>query len=342
MGDGFVASWYDTRDGHAEIYARVLNGNGVPRGPELRLTNGTDDAYEGDVAAVAGRIVVAWYEKPTSGSSRAKLGLWTADGTPQWTILLGDPDRNGRNALVRVRGSELFCAWIEDAGGENAEIWAAWYNVDGKTTSAPQRLAIAGKTTWNLNAVLNREGEAIVVFDARVSTDNDELFMVVVAKNRVEEPIRLTADDGVPSKYPDVAIGQDGIALTWFDERDGNTEIYLLVGRLEDLHEGVEFRARRVTHTSGASIGAYVAWNGKRFGLAWCDDTEGQQEIYYQSFSEQGVVEAEPRRLTFTPTASSIPAIEPRGDGFALAWNEYAPPSPGGSPDSEIHFTTVP
>ena len=42
----------------------------------------------------------------------------------------------------------------------------------------------------------------------------------------------------------------------------------------------VDRRARRVTDTKGESIGAYVAWNHNRIGLAWCDNTPGQQEVY--------------------------------------------------------------
>ena len=30
-------------------------------------------------------------------------------------------------------------------------------------------------------------------------------------------PVRLTDDDGVASKYPDLAFGPDAAAITWFD-----------------------------------------------------------------------------------------------------------------------------
>jgi hypothetical protein len=343
-GNGFVAAWYDTRNGHAEIYARALAGDGAPRGPEIRLTTGADAAYEADVAALENHFAVAWYERAASGELRARLGLWSVDGRSMWTVPLGNPVRNSRNVLVRAGTGELFCAWIEDDRGENAEVWAGWFDSNGRAASPSLRLAPAGKTTWNLNAELDRNGEAIVVFDATAGTRSDELFLIRVSRDRVSEVRQLTADDGVPSKYPDVAIGHDRIALTWYDERDGNTEVYLSATRWEDLAENIDTHTRRVTNTPGASIGAYVAWNGRHFGLAWCDDTEGQQEIYYQPFSEFGVAEAEPRRLTFNPTASSIPAIEGRGEGFALAWNEFAQSTSGNPADekSEIYFTTIP
>src|SRR5262245_715460 len=66
----------------------------------------------------------------------------------------------------------------------------------------------------------------------------------------------------------------------WFDERDGNREVYLFVGSERELSGGVDNRALQVTSTPGESIGAYVAWNARRhrFGLVWCDSTEGQHD----------------------------------------------------------------
>src|SRR5690606_30547671 len=91
---------------------------------------------------------------------------------------------------------------------------------------------------------------------------------------------RISTDDGFASKYPDLALGEHGAALTWFDERDGNREIYLTVGALEALRGGAEARAQRITTTPGRSIGAYLDWNGSRIGLAWSDDSSGSYEIY--------------------------------------------------------------
>ncbi len=93
--------------------------------------------------------------------------------------------------------------------------------------------------------------------------------------------MRLTDDDGVASKYPDLAFGPDAAAVTWFDERDGNEEVYLAVAPFPQLRNRFEANARRVTPTVGASIGAYVAWNGGRVGLVWSDDTEGEAEVYF-------------------------------------------------------------
>jgi hypothetical protein len=343
LADGFAIAWYDTRDGNPEIYVRLLDVRGRPQSSAHRLTNSSAFSYEADIEAAEGNLAVAWYEKTAAGALQAHLGLWTRDGRSRWIKTLSLAGRNSRNPVVRANGGEFFCAWLEDTDAAGSEVWAGWWDLEGRPLSPPRRLSPAGRTTWNLNATFDGRGRAWVVFDAKAGTRSEELFFVRTDKTS-SEVVRLTADDGFASKYPDLVFGGDRAALTWFDERDGNKEVYLFVAQADDLQEGFESRALRVTHTPGESIGAYVAWNGRHFGLAWCDDTEGQDEVYFQSFDPDGGALQEPQKLTRNKMFSLIPAIRPAADGFALVWNEYTPDRRGSHESrgrSEIVFSFV-
>ena len=345
-GVGFTVAWYDTRDGHAEIYSRLLDKRGETSGPERRLTTGTGRAYEAEIASVGDNLAVAWYEVAANRSAHAMLGLWSRDGRRLWTRALALPERISKNPVVRAARGRIFCAWLAENAARDFEVYAAWFDLKGNPSEPPQRLGPAGQTTWNVNATMDDRGRAWVVFDARVGTRTDEIFVARVDKSS-SRVTRLTADDGRASKYPDLAVGGGRVALTWFDERDGNKEVYLFVAREEELVEGLENRAIRITNTPGESIGAYVAWNAKRrrFGLSWCDNTDGQHEVYFQSFDDQGHPLERARRLTFNASDSMIPAITASGDGFALAWHEYtAARGASHEPDdgrSEIAFMLV-
>lgn len=342
VGDGFAVAWSDTRDGNAEIYARLVDSRGRPRGPARRLTVSPESSYEADITAVHDDLAVAWYEKSTDGTVAAKLGLWTRDGVARWVTPVSSDGRHGRNPLVRVYGRELFCAWIADTS-EGAELMAGWWDLDGRPIAPARRLAAASRTTWNLNAALDEDGRAWVVFDAVMGTRREELFLVRADKT-TSTVVRLTSDDGSSSKYPDIVFGERHAALAWFDTRDGNEEVYLVISSPDGLDEALEARARRVTSTSGASIGAYVGWNGRQFGLAWNDDSEGQAEIYFQPFDPSGTPAADASRLTHNLTFSSIPAIQPLSEGFALVWTEHTPAGTDGHDPrsrSEIAFAVV-
>ena len=319
LTDGYAVAWHDNRDGHPEIYARTLDKSGQPAGPARRLTVGTDAAYEAALVSDGERLIVGWYEKSASDMLTPKLGVWSRDGEPQWTTALAT---SGRNTVVGVHADRIFAAWIQDETETESSVWAGWWNVGGTVLEPPTRLAPAGRTTWNLNATLDNEGNAWLVFDAMAGTLAEELFLVRTHADGVPVVRQLTPDDGFASKYPDLALADGRAAVTWFDERDGNQEVYLAVAPVAEIGAGLADVAHRVTDTPGHSIGAYLNWNADRLGLAWSDDSSRQHEVFFQAFDALGHSIGERRQITHTPSASLIPAIRPWNAGFILAWNE--------------------
>lgn len=339
-----AVAWYDTRDGNAEIYLRLLNRRGDPQGDEHRLTHDPEDSYEVDIDAIGDGFAVAWYDKDAESVLRAKLAFWHPEQGFRWRVDLAPRARSSRNPVIDVFADRIFCAWIEQ-DGEGAEVLrAAWWSLDGHRLGAPAVLAPVGPTTWNLNAALDDAGRAYVVFDAAVDTVEEELYLARL-DGAESERIRLTDDDGYRSKYPDLALAGQRAALTWFDERDGNREVYLFAGTIAELDASLEQRARRITHTPGESIGAYVAWNRERIGLAWTDEIDGVHDLHFQSFDADGTALSGIQRITRTPARSSIPAIRPWRSGFAVAWNEVVP-GPSGLYDlaskSEVELVFLP
>jgi hypothetical protein len=328
--DGFAVAWYDTRDGNAEIYLRSLDSTGHPSSPERRLTETPDASYEASLERLGDSFIVAWYEQTTDGQQTAMLGAWTRDGTRKWMQAIAT---GSRNPVIRTADHAIVAAWIQAEADGTESVWVGSFGEDGKEQRPRTRVGPASKTTWNLNLDLSGS-EIWVVFDAATSTRSSELFVARIDASGVH-PERVTRDDGATSKYPDVALdGQGRVALTWYDMRDGNDEVYLFVGRVSDLHGELDSRARRITTTEGESIGAYVAWNAGRVGLAWSDKTPGAHEVYFQSFDGDGMPLGSVERVTRSETWSLVPAIRPWRKGFALAWTEYRPAS------SEIHDGT--
>jgi hypothetical protein len=328
--DGFAVAWYDTRDGKGELYQQALDADGRLYGTEVRLTIGMPEAFEPDIQAVEGTqggdgFLIGWYEKSEAGAYEPRLGFWSRNGAARWIKTLAP---RGRNTVIRVHGELVYAAWIEDEVAPAAGVWTGWWNVRGEMVVAPRRVADAGKMTYNLNAALTSDSRghgvpvAFVAFDATVRTKAEEIYVVEDDAEHAQVT-RLTADDGFASKYPDLALSGSHAALTWFDVKDGNEEVYLSVSPLATLVRPDAVAGTRVTTTKGHSIGAYLTWNKDRVGLAWCDDTVGQHEIYLAQFDTTGTRRGDVLRLTDTTPDSLIPAIQPWRSGFALAWIEY-------------------
>lgn len=342
LEDGFLVGWHDTRDGNPEIYARALSADGVPRSPEWRLTTSVARSYEPDVAVAGGGFAVAWYDV-TNSESRVRLGMWEDNGQARWERTLSAVGGNARNPVVVSDADRLFTAWLEHDAQQWA-VWACWVDVEGRAQTSPVRVATASETTWNLNAALDTEGTPWVIFDASLENAASELFAAKIREGGVHVA-QLTGDDGALSAYPDIAFGTAGAAVVWFDERDGNREVYLAAAPVEALPQAITDHATRVTHTPGESIGAYVSWNGAEVGVAWSDDTEGNPEVYFQRFAADGSTIHSPLRVTRNSTSSWVPAIQSADHGFALSWNEDVVElrgSHGEDGRSEVAFALIP
>jgi len=328
-----AVSWYDTRHGNGEIYARLLDDRGQPQGPEIRLTDDPVESFEPDIVAFGEDLVVAWYEKDANGAYQARLGRWSSEGRERWSVRIGS---NSRIPVLRPHRERFFVAWVEQVAGET-QVRSGWWSPDGAALTAAQTLGLASPNTWNLNAGFDDSGIAHVVYSAHLGTQSTEVFQ---ARSDAETS-QLTSDDGFPSAYPDIAWSGGRAAVTWFDERDGNREIYLFVGALSDRE--LDGKARRISKTQGESIGAYAAWNQDVLGLTWADALESQHEIFFQRFDSNGNPLARAIQVTHNPTDSLIPAIHPWKHGFALTWNELVDRAAAHSPQarSEI-FATLP
>lgn len=347
--DGITVAWSDMRFGHGEIYEQSLDAAAQLQGAETRLTTGTTNAYEPDVHAVEGvpggdAFAVGWYEKAGAGGYSAHLGLWSRPGAPRWITTLSP---HGRNPVIRVEGELIFAAWVEDEAPPSAGLWSGWWTLKGDIVVTPRRIADAGKTTYNLNAAIvpgapdRGVPTALVAYDTNVHTKANEVF-IAEDDGTNARLTRVTPDDGFSSAYPDLAVSGTRAALTWFDEKDGNQEVYLSVGTVSALATPDALKTSRVTTTPGHSIGAYTGWSGDRLGLAWSDDTPGQHELYFAEFSASGAQKGETRRITNTRPDSLIPAIHAYDRGWVLTWIEYEGRSHDEHGRSQVLLTLVP
>lgn len=325
-GEKLAMAWHGGVKGRDAIWLQWLSSDGRPSGKPIQITDGQRDAWEPDLQLIDGDPLLVWYEKdPASGAMTAWMERLAADGHPLWRRPLDAKGGLARNPVVRLSGSIIHVAWIETPKGadQTPAVWTEAFDASGATDAPPREAGTASDTTYNLNAAVDRRGAFYVVYDAPLGARASELQLLTIGEKSISQR-SLSADDGFASVYPDLAINDaDDVGLTWFDERDGNQEVYLRTGTLAELEGAGQMREQRITFTKAPSIGAYLIWNGRRLGLAWCDSEAGQSEVYAETFAPDGSSRAKPRRLTFTATESSIPSIRPWREGFAIGWNEY-------------------
>jgi hypothetical protein len=329
--DRVAVVWHDNRNGIDQLYARLYDTHLRPIGNELPLTDSSLSAYEASAAFMDQNLAVAWYEAAHNGAAQVHLGLWNPQGELLWHRMLTPVEGRSRIPVLRAQGARLFIAWVEDADLTPATpprpslLRYEWLDTEGNSLSQGATLAQASPTTWNLNAAALDADTLAVTYDASYATTAPELYLSLITPSG-NTTRRVSADDGIPSLYPDLAPHDAVLALTWFDEVNGQSDVKLHLFSRAQLANAADLdlthEARAVTDTPGASTGAYLAWSAATLGLAWNDDSVGQAEVYFQSFDLSGKPRGPARRLTHTRTASLIPAIEGVEGDFLLSWSE--------------------
>ncbi|MGC4028788.1 MAG: hypothetical protein QM696_07955 [Steroidobacteraceae bacterium] len=325
IGGRPALAWHGGRLEHDALFIRYADQDGRPDGPQQQLTDATRHAFEPSLQEMDGEALVAWYEQDAARHQVALLARFDAQGRQRWRRELSAVAVNGRNPVVRVAGGVAHVAWIEQRGGTATLRWAE-VDAAGQWRSAPQDLAPASPQTWNLNAAVGADGSFHVVYDAGVDSRAKELHWLRIRGGHVEER-RLGADDGHDSVYPDLALDGGRAALTWFDYRDGNAEVYLrcarlgvagsLPGNLAD-----EAAARRITHSPGESIGAYLAWRAAHIELAWTDAGAQGTALWWQHFDRDCRPLDAAHSLSSPRGLAGIPSLAVSPRGLALAWSE--------------------
>lgn len=321
---GTWAAWHGGGDdASSRIYLQKIDAEGRVLEEPRAISDGKRLAYEPDLILADDRLVVTWYEKDAATRSlNGRLGAFDLSGNLLWHVALGQSGSDVRNPVVRQVGKELAVAWIEQgrAAGDTADVKVQRFSLDGRPVDETQVIGRANRDTWNLNAAASGSS-FVVTYDAANGTSAHEIQMAVVGPSNVKLR-RISADDGHASLYPDLQVNGEGqAALTWFDEKDGNREVYLEVAPLDALGQT---QPTRITHTRGDSIGAYLAWNGSTLGLAWSDEHSGQRDIYARLFDRSGHSAGPAKRVSSSSAGrASVPAIRSAGSGFMIAWNDY-------------------
>lgn len=353
-----AVAWYGGRLAHEAIYLRFADARGRPAGQAMQLTDASRDAFEPSLQEINGDALVAWYEQeqatPPAGPRQvAMLGRFDRAGRSLWLRQLSPGGSSGRNPVVRVAGGIIHVAWIEQQGDSQPGVRAAMLDSAGEWLQPPRGVATAGRDTWNLNAAVGADGAFHVMFDAATATRAKELRWVRVRDDGIDVR-RASLDDGFESAYPDIAFDGARYAVTWFDARDGNSEVYLRCGRLDpkgalpanlQLDDG---QALRVTRTPAGSTGAYVAWQGRRIVLAWIEGEGVHRALWLQRFDADCRPVEGARRVHGRGAQAGIPSLATSAAGLLLAWNGQredpvaSAQDPGRSPSSVVLMKVSP
>jgi len=214
--------------------------------------------------------------------------------------------------------------WVDEACDTAcdlpAEIGADTDLSPAAVTAGGPRIAWAGDA-WGVTWQDKRDGNNEIYF-ARFDA----------AFNRIGDEVRVTNDAG-SSSSPSLAWTGSGFGIAWYDDRDGDSEIYF--ARLDAPGAKIGGDVR-VTSAAGTSRLPRVAWSGIDYGLLWSDQRDGTWESWFARVDATGtVVAGSERRLTATPDDSNPAHFAWNGSVYGIVYNDFR------DGDWEIYFQAI-
>lgn len=290
--------------------------------PDLRLTNDTADSYTSNnntwnIASNGGIVHVLWWDR--------RIGNYeiyykrSMDGGLNWETDTRLTFNSGASTIpsLALLANFIHIAWNDYSDG-NGEIY--------------YKNSTDGGTSWGVDVRLtnnsaNSETPCVTVSGSTVHVvwrdDRDGNFEEYYKRStnggiNWETDTRLTNNPSI-SWFPSISSSAQVLHVVWFDHRDGNSEIYYKRSTDGGTTWGVD---TRLTNNASISTNPSVSVSNQAVGVVWCDNRDGNQEIYYKRSSDAGLSWGLDTRLTNNSAQSLNPSIRISGPSIHVVWED--------------------
>lgn len=271
--------WLDYRDGNAEIYYKRSTDNGANWETDLRLTNNTFDSQSPSLSVSGQFLYTVWYDN-RDGNYEIYCKRST-DGGASWGTDTRLTNNSGQSwyPSVSVPGSSVHVVWYDGRDG-NDEIYYKRSSDSGVSWGADMRLTNNTALSQRPSVAAAGTDVHVVWTDFRDGSDAEIYFKRSTDGGaNWDTDTRLTNSVG-NSYNPSAAVSGSALHLVWYDNRDGNQEIYYKRSIDRGLSWGAD--TRLTTNIPGISYLPSVAVSGTAVHVVWSDDRNSNFEIYYK------------------------------------------------------------
>lgn len=130
-------------------------------------------------------------------------------------------------------------------------------------------------------------------------------------------------------QYPSIAVSDAIVHIVWYDQRDGNNEIYYKRSNDNGETWGSDVR---LTNNSSYSAFPSIIVSGSIVHIVWFDNRDANDEIYYKRSTDGGNNWGADTRLSNSLGLSQFPCISAFGSKLIVVWEDNR------DGNSEIYF----
>jgi hypothetical protein len=217
--------WQDYRDGNWEIYYKGSANGGANWGNDTRLTVQNGWSNDPSVSVSGNDVHVVWSDD-RDGNEEIYYKR-SIDGGTSWSgdIRLTNAPSNSYNPVVAVNGQDVHVVWHDYRNSGSPEIYYKHSGDGGISWSADTRLT--NNPFDSNNPSVSVSGSSVHVAFSSFRDGNSEIYYKRSTNDGLswEADTRLTFNP-LGSFASSVAVSGSMVHVVWYDNRDGNTEIY--------------------------------------------------------------------------------------------------------------------
>ncbi|HPR64104.1 MAG TPA: hypothetical protein PK014_07750 [Thermoanaerobaculia bacterium] len=152
------------------------------------------------------------------------------------------------------------------------------------------------------------------IYFARIDGDGE---YIAGSETAVSEQVNSQTEPRIEFVY-------DHYFIFWEDDRNGNYDIF--GRRLSNAGSLVGAEINLVV-ASGDSIDLSLAWNGVYLGIAWTDNRDGNENIYFTLVDSNGTEIGNDRQITNDSATQRVPSLAWSGREFGMVFMDNRNPS---------------
>ena len=300
--------WEDNRAGKHEIYYARSMDCGRSWSRPVSIAPGYASSLNPDVAAVTvyslitgskSYVFVVWEQGSTG--SREIYFVRSTDGGETWSTpqcISSDP-ADSKDPSIAVSVVQPFPAvppevtvhvvWLDNRDGVYEVYYARGENA-GSSWSTCTRLSYSSGNKQK--PTITASGNAVHVAWADDVTGSYEIWYMRSEDNGVSwlSRVKLTSAGaaGGIARGPSMWCSGSNVHIAWYDNRDGNLEVYYMYS----VDCGSTWSGEvRLTSASGTSSLPSIAATKDIFYVVWMDARSGEFDIYFKSGFHQATLE---------------------------------------------------
>lgn len=302
--------WEDFSDHDEEIkYKNSIDG-GSSWSTTTRLTWNDNDSNDPDIAVDSNDYIHVVWSDESYGNEEILYKKSTDTGTT-WTAvsrLTWNSGDSSQPAVAIDSNDNIHVVWIDQSFGPREVLYKKSTD-SGSTWSAVNRLTWSSGYSYSPDVTVDSNNRVCVVWDeGSLSTAYQIYFKRSPDAGSTWLSRTPITWDFTDSKRPAIAVnGAKFLFLVWNDSLFGNNEIHFK----KSSDHGLSWSpVARITFTTGESGYPRIAADANNIiHVVWEDDTSGNYEIYYKSYTISSSTWSSATRLTWNSSDSRKPDI---------------------------------